>query len=248
MKSESDFLVQLENFDHESSIAARYLYAEMAMQHAASKSQKLLDRLNDTPTFWIVCGASLQSSAYITIARIFDKKSKYNIDKLLDSMEQSLDLFQCKALAERKRDGKTIDPEWLEEYLKSAYFPIVADIARLRKMVKKYREIYNRAVMPVRHNYLAHRGEVDREKVQKLYANGKISELRRLSTFLLQLRSVLWQQYHNGKKPVFRSVRHSVKSIYDAEHQGNSPNESIVSDVKKLMKFIELAALDNNKK
>ena len=140
------------------------MYAQMAIQHAASKSKNLLNRLNNTPTFWIACGASLQSSAYITIARIFDEKSKYNIDKLLDSMEQNLHLFQRDALASRKRERSIADfedPDWLEDYLKSAHFPKNNDIVRLRKMVKKYRDIYNRAIMLVRHNYLAHRGVVD---------------------------------------------------------------------------------------
>ena len=224
------------------------MYAEMAIQHAASKSKKLLNRLNNTPTFWLVCGASLQSSAYITIARIFDKKSKYNIDKLLDSMEHNIHLFQRDALASRKREDRTDDPDWLEDLLKSAYYLKSNDIVRLRKMVNKNRDIYNRAIMLVRHNYLAHRGIVDQAEVQKLYASGKIRELWRLTTFLLQLHSVLWEQYHNGRKPAFRSVRHSVKSIYDAEQQRSVPHESIVSDVKKLMQFIEFATLDRSPK
>ena len=66
-------------------------------------------------------------------------------------------------------------------------------------------------------------------------------ELRRLTTFLLQLNEVLWQQLHNGRRPVFRSLRHSVKSIYDAEQQFGAPHESMVSDVKKLMHMIEQA-------
>ena len=69
-------------------------------------------------------------------------------------------------------------------------------------------------------------------------------ELRRLTTFLLQLNEVLWQQLHNGRRPVFRSLRHSVKSIYDAEQQFGAPHESMVSDVKKLMHMIEHATLD----
>lgn len=242
-----DFLTQLENFNNESSIAARYLYAEMAIQHAVSKSKKLLSKLNYTPEFWIVCSASLQSSAYMTLHRIFDEKlSKYCVYKLLDSMEQNLHLFQREALAERKRDGKTEDPEWLEGYLKSAYYPKKEDIARLRRMLQKHHYIYKRAIMPVRHNYLAHRGIVDHTKVEELYAKGTIRELQRLTTFLLQLHNVLWEQYCNGRKPVFRSLRHSVKSIYDTKHQKSIPSERIVSDVKKLMKFIEFATLDSS--
>lgn len=163
-------------------------------------------------------------------------------------MEQNIHLFQRDALASRKCDGKTEDPDWLEDYLKSAYFPKNNDVLRLRKMVKKYRDIYNRAIMLVRHNYLAHRGIVDQVEVQKLYAYGTIRELLRLSTFLLQLNNVLWEQYYNGRKPIFRSLRHSVKSICDAEHQASSPNESIVSNVKKLMQFIEFAKLDTHQK
>ena len=40
------FETQLENFRNEASVVARYMYAEMAIQHAASKSEALLNRLN----------------------------------------------------------------------------------------------------------------------------------------------------------------------------------------------------------
>ena len=241
MKNIDNFLVHLNNFENESSIAARYLFAEMAIQHGASKSKSLLKKLNETPTFWIVCNASLQSSTYISIGRIFDKTSKYNIDELLISMEKNLHSFQLEALANRKRDGKTEDPEWLKDYLKHAHVPIYKDIERLRNMVAKYRLIYERAIKPPRNKYLAHREKEDRVEVQALYAGGTIRELARLTTFLLKLHNALWQQYYNGKKPTLRSLRHSVKSIYDAERQRSSPHELIVSDVKKLMQFIETA-------
>lgn len=239
MTRHHDFQVQLENFSHESGIAAQYIYAEMAIQHAASKSKKLLNKLNNTPTFWIACGAALQSAAYISLGRIFDTNSKYNVAALLDSMEKNLYLFQREALATRKREGRTDDPEWLSQYLQQAYYPTAKDVARLREMVAKYRLVYERAVKPARNKYLAHREKEDRAEVQALFAGATVRELWRLTTFLLQLNEVLWQQLHNGRKPIFRLLRHSVKSIYDAEHQSSAPHESMVSDVKKLMQFIE---------
>ena len=42
------------------------------------------NRLNSTATFWIACTAALQSAAYISIGRVFDRKSPYN---LLDSVD-----------------------------------------------------------------------------------------------------------------------------------------------------------------
>ena len=241
MTSHRDFQTQLENFRHESGAAAQYIYAEMAIQHAASKSRKLLNKLNNTPRFWIICEASLQSAAYVSIARIFDTKSRYNVDTLLDSMEKNLHLFQREALATRKRYGNTEDPEWLHEYLQHAYYPTTKDIARLRDKVAKWRLVYERAVKPARNKYLAHREKADHAQVQALFAGGTIRELWRLTTFLLQLNEVLWEQLHNGRKPVFRSLRHSVKSIYDAKQHSSAPHESIVADVKKLMQFIEYA-------
>lgn len=236
-----DFEVQLENFRHESSLSAQYIYTDMAIQHAASKSEKLLGRLNETPRFWTTCGASLQSSAYVSIARIFDTTSNYNIDKLLSSMESNLHIFQREALAIRKRDNKMEYPDWLDDYLLNAYYPTVKDVEKLKNKVAKWRSVFERTIKPARNKYLAHREKTDSAEVQALFSGGTISDLWRLTVFLLQLNEVLWQQLYNGKKPTFRSMRHSVKSIYDSNRQTNSTHELIIKDTKKLMEFIEHA-------
>ena len=244
MTRHRSFEIQLENFRRESGVAAQYIYAEMAIQHAASKSKRLLNRLNNTPTFWLSCSAALQSSVYISLGRIFDTKSKYNVSALLDAMENNLDIFQREGLASRKRNGSEIDPPWLSDYLEGAYYPTIKDINRLRAMVEKYRAIYERVVKPARNKYLAHREKEESSEVKALFARGTVRELWRLTTFLYQLYEVLWQQLYNGRRPIFRSLRHSVKSIYDASYQQTSPHEGMVADVKKLMQFIETATLN----
>lgn len=241
MTRHRSFEIQLENFRRESATAGQYLYAEMAIQHAASKSKKLLNRLNNTPTFWLSCSAALQSSAYISLGRIFDTTSNYNVAALLDAMENNLGLFQREELASRKHNGSEIDPLWLPEYLERAYYPTIKDVNRIRTLVEKYRVIYERAIKPARNKYLAHREKQEHAEVKALFARGTVRELWRLTTFLYQLHEVLWEQLHNGRRPVFRSLRHSVKSIYDASNQRTSPHEHIVADVKKLMQFIETA-------
>ncbi len=241
MNKHRQFEVQLENLLTEAGAAARYVYAGIAIQHAASKSPKLLNRLNRTPTFWIACKAAFQSAAYISLGRIFDVTSKYNIGALLDALEANLHIFQREALAERKRNGKSVDPPWLEEYLARAYYPTAKDVARLRKRIGEYRLVYERAVKPARNKYLAHREKQDRVEVSALFRGGSIKDLWRLTSFLLQLHSVLWEMLHNGRKPVFRSIRYSVKTIFDAKTQGSQPHELIVREVKELMSFIERA-------
>lgn len=241
------FVSQLENFKHEADVAAQYLYSEMAVQHAASKSKKLLGRLNMTPTFWLTHGAGMQVAAYVAIARVFDTKSPYNINSLLDAFENSLSDFSREALATRKREGRSTPPEWLTEYLEHAHYPTKRDVERLRSKVAEYREIYNRAVKPARHKYIAHREKTDRVEVQGLFAGGKVRELWRLVTFLYSLHEGLWEQFHNGRKVVLRATRYSVKAIYDSGEEGRSgPHERIIAETRKLMEFLEHAAANSS--
>lgn len=242
MSKHDDFLTQLDNFKHEAYVAAQYLYSDMAVQHAASKSKKLLERLNMTPTFWLTHTAGMQVAAYVAIGRVFDTKSPYNINALLNAFENSLSEFSREALATRKRDGRLNDPEWLAEYLERAHYPNMRDVERLRSKVAEYREIYDRAVKPARHKYIAHREKKDHEEVQALFAGGKVRELWRMVTFLYALHEALLQQYQNGRKPVLRPIRYSVKAIYDSKDQGRSgPHERIIAQTRTLMEFIQSA-------
>ncbi|RYF38288.1 MAG: transposase, partial [Cytophagaceae bacterium] len=231
MAAHREFLSQLENFKHEADVAAQYLYSDMAVEYAVSKSKKLLGRLNSTPVFWLTHRAGMQVATYVTIGRVFDTKSRYNVNALLDAFESSLNDFSQDALAERKREGRAMDPEWLPEYLAKSHYPSEKDVNRLRAKVSGYREVYDRAVKPVRHKYIAHREKKEHLEVQALFAGGTVRELWRLVTFLLALHEALWQQYHNGRKPVLRPTRYSVKAIYDSSEQGrNGPHERIVAE------------------
>lgn len=247
MPGHRDFLNQLENFKHEADVAAQYLYSDMAVQHAVSKSKKLLGRLNMTPTFWHTHMAGMQVAAYVALGRVFDTKSRYNINALLDSFESGLSDFSREALAARKRDGCSTDPEWLPEYLEKSHYPTKRDVERLRLKVAEYREVYDRAVKPARHKYIAHREKKEHVEVQALFAGGKVRELWRLVTALYSMHEALWQQHQNGRKAVMRPIRYSVKSIYDSGDEGRSgPHERIVSETRKLMEFIENATANRS--
>ena len=244
MKRDRDFERQLANLNNEAHVIANYVYAEMAIQHAASKSKRLLDALNRTPTFWLTCQGSLQTAAYIAIARVFDdKNSRYNVAELLTSMEENLDLFSRDALKRRKSGPDFMTPKRLAEYVAAAHVCTRADVQRLRRSVQRRREFYERAIMPVRHQYLAHRAAHDRERVQALYSKGKLKELWRMSAFLLRLHDALWNQLHNGRKPNLSTPRYSPKVMYDSDTALSGPHERVVRDVRDLMQFLEEARL-----
>jgi hypothetical protein len=238
------FIVQLENFGNEVKNAACYVYGEVAVQHAASKSRRLLSRLNWTPTFWRTYAAAFQTAAYISFGRIFDDNSRYNVDALLDAAERDISLFQREALAERKRGGKPADPPWLKDYLNEAFYPTLKDFQRLRQKVNQQRAVYREIIRPARNKYLAHRERRDPAEVQQLFGRGKLRDLWRLTTFLLQLNEILGQLLHNGQKPTFRPMRYSVRSIYHSKSSPTSAHEYIVHDVKTLMQLIQSAPLN----
>ena len=239
MKPVRDFKKQLDNLDNEVNVIASYVYAEMAIQHAASKSKSLLATLNRTPTFWRTCFAALQSGAYIAVGRVFDQKSPYNIDALLNAMEHDLSLFSKKALAARKRADGFSNPSELRRYLSKAYVADKADVCRIRKAVDRRRAFYRRAIVPVRHRHLAHRQVTESASVKNLYGAGKVSELWRLSVFLHNLNLELWGLYHNGRKPDLK-IRHrySPKVLFDKPGNETGPHERIVKDVRLLMELI----------
>jgi len=239
--SHRQFTVQLESFGNEAKAAASYVYGEMAWQHAASRSRRLLSRLNRTPTFWLVSAAAFQTAAYISFARIFDRSSRYNVNALLDAAERDIALFQRDALAERKRDDHSTDPPWLQDYLNKSFYPRLKDFKQLRQKVNQYRALYDRIIQPARNRYIAHRVIHGHAEVQQLFGRGKLRELWRLTTFLLQLNEALWELLHNGRKPRFRPMRYSIRSIYASKASRTSAHEYIVHDVKKLMQVIESA-------
>lgn len=245
MTAHNQFEIQLQNFQNEANNVARYVYTDFSIKHAASKSLNLLFRLNHTPTFWNTTSAALQTAAYISLGRIFDKKSCYNIDQLIRSAESNIDLFQRAALAKRKCEIARGTPLWLDQYLNEAYYPNPKDFTEIKKKIAKYRITYEKGFKPARNKCIAHREKHHRDEVNALFGLGKVKDLWQLTTFLLQLHQVLWELYHNGNKPKFRPIRYSISSLY-RKANGTPEHEYIVGETKKLMKFLEYATQNNN--
>lgn len=239
MATRYGFEAQLRNFDQEATVVAQYVYGEMAVQYAASRSKALLQQLNEAPEFWLACAAAFQTAEFVALARIFDRKSKFNLGALVDSMERDLQLFQRDELAARKRGDQNADPEWLDDYLNEAHYPTPTDVARIRTMVARRRSAYERAIGPARNKYFAHRERHGHANVQALFANARVKDLWLLSRFLVNLHQALWDQLHNGRRVELPRTRFSVRSLYQSKELGSAPHERIVSDVKKLMAKLE---------
>lgn len=169
--------------------------------------------LNAAALFWNTNLGALQTAAFVTLGRIFDQTSTHNIDRLLRLAQDTPEIFSKTALARRKQGGNKTPPDWLDDYMQHVYVPKPSDFRRLRFYISKYRKVYERNYRDLRNHVFAHKAVSDPEAVAALFAKTKIRELEQLLGFLSRLHEALWNMLMNGRKPVLRPRRYSLKSM-----------------------------------
>jgi hypothetical protein len=200
-----DFEAELEIFRREVESLLQYFYAWMAMRNHPRKSSRVLSALNDSPLFWNTVAGAFETSTWVCLYRIFDQSSTYNVDRVLRiATDNANTLFAKDELGKRKRALSSNAETWLPAYLDKAYEPKPADFRALRKQLAAQRKIFlNSGYSDLRNKVHAHR-EFDGDLIHQLYARTKLSEVETLVAFLKGLYDVLWQLFHNGRKPTLR--------------------------------------------
>ena len=237
---EQTFTRELEIFRTEAQAGAQFLYSYLAFNAIVGENKKALDFVNHTPLFWKTNMGALQTSFFIVLGRIFDQTSKHNIDVLLKIAESNINIFSKVALAARKKRESPNADEWLEDYLKRSYEPKARDFREFRKKVKGYRRIYEANYRDIRRKVYAHKELTESADVQKLFSKTNIRELQRVFVFVNALYEALWELLHNGRKPVLRPMRYSVKNIKKnrkPEWQNQSVQEMIVGETQDFFKL-----------
>ena len=239
--SEQQFIRELEVFRTEAQAGAQFLYAYLSFNSIINEKKKTFREINKTPLFWNTTMGSLQTSFFIVLGRIFDQNSTYNIDRLIKIAQENRDIFSKKALAKRKKKDSQNADEWLDDYLKDVYEPKAKDFRELRKKVKEFRKIYETNYRGIRHKIYAHKEVSDAEEVQKLFSKTNIRELQRVFVFVNALYEALWQLLYNGRKPVLRRMRYSVRSMVrdrKPEWQSQTVQERLVGEVSDFLKAL----------
>ncbi len=215
MTPAAHFEHELELYRTEADAAAQFFYAFLAVHSVAGDAKAVYQALNTAPLFWNTTLGALQTATFIALGRIFDQDSKHNVDLVLKIAQENPSIFAKAALAVRKQGPDAQPPDWLKEYLQQAYVPTAEDFRRLRKYVGKYRKIYNERYRDLRRKVFAHKEVSDRSDVDALFEKTNVRELQKLLAFLGSLYDALWELFHNGRKPVLRPRRYSVKRIRD---------------------------------
>lgn len=127
-------------------------------------------------------------------------------------------------------------PEWLDGFLTDVYEPVAADFRRLCGHVKRRRRLYEDNYRDVRRKVFAHKEVADEAGVAALFQKGTVRELQQLYAFLGSLHDALWQLFNNGRKPLLRPQRYSVRQIRNvpAPHN-NEVQERILHEAERFL-------------
>lgn len=237
-QTEDIFTNELEVFRQEAEAAIQFFYSYLSIYAVAGEHKEVHRLLNRAPLFWNTILAALQTSIFIALGRVFDQKSKHNIDRLIKIAQSNMDIFSKESLAGRKRRSSHNADEWIDEYLRDVYEPNAEDFRRLRRHIAKRRNIYESNYRDIRSKIFAHKAFSDKKEEHVLFGKTNIREMQKLLIFLRRLHEALWQLYNNGRKPALQPARYSVKRIREQpspKHRGQGLQESLTHEIEAFL-------------
>jgi AbiU2 len=234
------FRDELEVFRKEEQVAQQYFFAWLQIRTELAADEGLLDRINDTPLFWITTHHALLLAAFVALGRVFDQRSRHNVDALLKLASKNKAIFAQDALRDRKiREGVT--PVFAAEYVLDKYEATDADFRGLRAEVAKRRRLYEERFRDVRDKIFAHKELSDRDEMNALLAKATIDELKSLFGFLHGLHEALWELLYNGRRPILCLPDFVLPTRPRTPNHSDAPAERVARDVATF--FDELMAL-----
>jgi len=235
---EIQFERELEVFRTEAEAGTQFFYADLAVHAVAANHKPVYKLLNKAPLFWNTCLGALQTASFIALGRVFDQNSAHNLDKVLRIAQDNLQIFSKVALGHRRQGKDPEPPAWLDAFLRDVYEPMPKDFRRIRGYIRKRRKIYESKYKDLRDKVFAHRAVSDDAESAELFGKTNIRELQRMFAFLSSLYDALWQLFFNGRKPVLRPLRYSVKRMRELPSPAmgqNSVQEKITREAEQVL-------------
>lgn len=212
---ESQFELELEVLRTQVEECTQFFYAYLAMHAVAADHKLIREFANRVPLFWNTMLAALQTSTFIALGRVFDHESAHNVGRVLRIAQDHREIFSKVALGRRKQGNNPEPSARPDEDLREVYEPTPKDFRHIRAHILKWRRIYENNYRGLRHKVFAHKNVSSPTETAELFGKTNIRELEQMLVFLRSLYEALWQLFFNGRKPVLRPSRYSVKRMRD---------------------------------
>jgi hypothetical protein len=189
--------------DVRAATTSHFIY--LAIHNASDSELDIREKLRRSPEFWSTVMFSLQTTFFVSIGRLFDKRrDALSVESLLKTAIRAPAVFSRSALLRRKRFDCRIqgdDPDWLSDYISNAWEPTQADLESLLTALSPYSAQFKKIYAPIRHKIYAHRSQEDEPTVYKLFSHALISDVEELLRFLNTLIFTLQELILSGRKP-----------------------------------------------
>ena len=180
--------------------ATRAFHTYMEINKFASDNNGNYQKINRDGHFWSGELYALQTTWFIILGRIYDRtKDAYSIHDFLKSTVAYKGFFSKRALAERKRAAAgQPEPEWLPDYLKSAWEPSTADLEKIRSVIKSSDKKWNEVYKPIRDKAFAHTNA--NVVVSELFHGALVGDIEDILHDLNKIRTAVFQLLENGRE------------------------------------------------
>jgi DNA-binding ferritin-like protein len=190
-----------QRFRAEVDTAAQAFFLWKAINNHASADRGIYRGLNEQALSWNILTHSLQITFFVVLGRLFDTDADaFSVHAFLRSCIEDIEQFNKDALRERKLAGSSGDkPEWLDEYVKSAYVPEEKDFRMMRGELSRRQKQYEAVYRPIRNKVVAHKDAATMDNVEALFGKTDVTEIGELLCFLHQIQETVFQLLHNGR-------------------------------------------------
>lgn len=178
--------------------SAYYTYREI--HKFASERNDNYQKINRDGHFWEGQLYALQTTWFIILGRIFDPtRGAYAIHDFLKATVAYKGLFSKDALAERKRKAAgQAEPEWLADYLRSAWEPGTVDLEKIRSTITESDAKWKKVYQPIRNKFFAHTDP--NAVVEDLFRDTLIGDIEDILHDLNKIRTAVFQLLENGRE------------------------------------------------
>ena len=229
MKSaDTAFGRELEVFRSEEETAQQLFFSYLALHNLPANDRDILRLMNEAPLFWITTRHALLLAAFVVLGRLFDQKSRHNLDRLLNLAMKDRQLFSKAGLAKR-RQKEGMAAAQAAAYAAEAYEPTAADFRILRKQVATRRRIYEARYRDIRDKIFAHKALSNTADTDQLFKKTNIEEMKALFAFLHALHNALWELLFNGRRHDLRIEQFNSKPI---RGRSNKPGEMVTEQAE----------------
>ena len=208
---------QIDNLRKESETALRVLYALKQFKQFLT-NQAQVNLINTNAVFWIQYEASLTSTLFVRIRRLYESKNDtFNFQKFIRLCLDNVNDFSISSLRDRKVAGSNNSEEWIDEYMKDVYEATLDDFKTLSRIVressKKMKGEYTDAASKI----FVHAVHIDAATIKTITSKFELDEIETALLSIWHCYEQIWQMYENGRAPIFKVGRYRYEQeVYNS--------------------------------